>query len=132
MAHRRRKLSSMESWINVTPLADVSLSLLLAFLVITPIIYQTLSATLPQGGGVASGQVRQDPIIVLTAERKIMVNNEEVSAADLPAKLAEFFPRGTTLERKVMFTGAEELPYQEIVDLLDILKKYGVETIGIR
>ena len=45
----RRKPARAQSSINVTPLADVSLSLLLGFLVITPIIFQTLSTKLPQG-----------------------------------------------------------------------------------
>ena len=78
MPRRKRRASKIESSINVTPMGDVSLSLLLGFLVITPIIIQTLLATLPQGGGVASGQVKQDPVVVLTAEGKILINAEEV------------------------------------------------------
>ncbi|HIG52376.1 MAG TPA: protein TolR, partial [Candidatus Handelsmanbacteria bacterium] len=64
MAWRRRRVTSrLESEINVTPMGDVSLSLLLGFLVITPIIIETMPTTLPQGGGVASGQVKQDPVL---------------------------------------------------------------------
>lgn len=133
MARRqRRKPARSESSLNVTPLADVSLSLLLGFLVITPIIFQTLSTRLPQGGGVASGQVREDPRVVLNAEGKILINEEEVSEADLPATLKELLPSGVGVERKVMFTGAGEVPYQDVVRLLDLLKENGVETIGIR
>ena len=132
MARHRSRTTRPESSLNVTPMADVSLSLLLGFLVITPIIFQTLSTTLPQGGGVSSAQVRPDPVVVLTAEGKIRINDEEVSEAGLSAKLQEFFPPGTGVERKVMFTGSGELPYQEVVHLLDLLKKYGIKTIGIR
>ena len=127
----RRKPSKSQSSINVTPLADVSLSLLLGFLVITPVIFQTLATKLPQGGGVASGQVREDPKVEFTAERKILINKEEVTEEELPAVLRKLFPPGAAMERKVMFTGSGEIPYQKVVYLLDLLKKHGVETIGI-
>ena len=129
---RRRSVSSLESSINVTPMGDVALSLLLGFLVITPIIIETMSTTLPQGGGMASGQVKQDPIIVLDAEGKILVNGKDVTREELPAQLAELFPEGTQGVRKVMFTGSPEAPYEEVIALLDLLKEHGVQTFGIR
>ena len=122
----------MESEINVTPMGDVSLSLLLGFLVITPIIIETMSTTLPQQGGVASGQVKQDPVVVLDSEGKILINGKEVSRQELPAKLAELFPEATAGENKVMFTGAPEVPYQEVIAVLDLLKEHGIKTFGIR
>jgi len=129
---RRRSASALESNINVTPMGDVALSLLLGFLVITPIIIETMSTTLPQGGGMASGQVKQDPIVVLDAEGKILVNGKGVTREELPAQLAELFPPGTQGERKVMFTGSPEAPYEEVIALLDLLKEHGVQTFGIR
>lgn len=133
MARRRKRgVSRLESEINVTPMGDVSLSLLLGFLVITPIIIETMSTTLPQGGGVASGQVKQDPVLVLDAEGQIMINGEEVTREDLPQKLGELFPAGTAGERKVMFTGSPLVPYAEVIGVLDLLKEHGVEAFGIR
>ncbi|MCY3789313.1 MAG: biopolymer transporter ExbD [Gemmatimonadetes bacterium] len=117
---------------NATPLADVSLSLLLGFLVITPIILQTLATQLPQAGGVASGQVRQDPRVVLTAESEILINDEKVSEEELPARLKELFPPEADVEHRVVFTGSGEVPYRDVIDVLDLLKENGVETIGIR
>lgn len=131
MARRLRSLRP-ESGINVTPMADVSLSLLLGFLVITPVIFETLSATLPQGAGAASGEVKQNPIVEFTAEGKILFDGDEITEEELPAKLDERFPRGKSGERKVMFTGAGEVPYEDVIYLLDLLRKHGVETIGIR
>jgi len=113
-------------------MGDVSLSLLLGFLVITPIILETMSATLPQGGGVASGQMKQDPIVVLDADGKILINGKETTRQELPSELAELFPEGIQGERKVMFTGSPEAPYTEVIALLDLLKENGVQTFGIR
>lgn len=121
-----------ESSINVTPLADVSLSLLLGFMVITPIIFQTLSATLPQGAGTASGQVKPDPIVEYTADRRILLDTKEVTMEELLRKIDVLFPPGSKARRKVMFTGSGDLPYEEIIVFLDQLREHGVETIGIR
>lgn len=121
-----------DSSLNVTPLADVSLSLLLGFMVITPIIFQTLSATLPQGAGVGSGQIKPDPIVEYTAEKKIKLNGKEVTMEELEQKLEEFFPPEAEVKRKVVFTGAGELAYDDIILFLDQLRGFGVESIGFR
>ena len=131
----RRKRTSIKpvSMINITPLGDVSLSLLLGFLVITPIIIETLSAALPRSGtGPSTGRVKQDVVVVLTGEHKILVNGTEVPDVELPTKLRELFPPGSDVERKVMFTGAGEASYDEVIHLMDVLRESGVETIGIR
>lgn len=133
--HRRRhrKGHRVDSSINITPLGDVSLSLLLGFLVITPIIIETMATTLPQeGSGVSAGAVRQDPIVVLTAEGQILLNGREVTEQELPAELEELLPPGMEGERKVMFTGAGDIAYRDVMHLLDVMRKNGVEAIGIR
>lgn len=133
LSPRGRSARAVSSNINITPLADVSLSLLLGFLVITPIIMETLSAALPKTGtGLPSGRVKQDVVVVLTADGKILVNGKETPEEALPAKLEEFFPPGSDVERKVMFTGAGEVGYDRVIHLLDLLKESGIEAIGIR
>jgi len=130
---RHRKGHRVDSSINITPLGDVSLSLLLGFLVITPIIIETMATTLPQeGSGVSAGAVRQDPIVVLTAEGQILLNGREVTEQELPAELEELLPPGMAGERKVMFTGAGDIAYRDVMHLLDVMKKNGIEAIGIR
>jgi len=132
MKRQRRRFGRLESSVNVTPMADVSLSLLLGFLVITPIIIETMSANLPQGGGVSSGQTKQDPLVVYTAEQKLLIDGKEITMEELPAKIEELFPSGSLVERKVMFTGAGEVSYDDIIAVLDRLRDLGVETFGIR
>lgn len=130
---RRRTARRLHSDINITPLADISLSLLLGFLVITPIIVESLSAVVPGSGvGMPTGRVKQDVVVVLTLEEKILVNGKEVSEEELTAKLEEIFPPGSDVERKVMFTGAGEVKYDRVIRLLDLLKENGIEVIGIR
>ena len=133
MALRRRKTTKPNATINVTSLGDVSLSLLLGFLVITPVLIETLSANLPRSGsGPSSGRTKQDVIVALTAEEKVLVNGEEVAEEELSSKLMELFPEGADVERKVMFTGAGEVGYDRVIQVMDALREYGIETIGIR
>ncbi len=132
MNRRRVRLTRLESSLNVTSLADVCLSLLLGFMVITPIVFQTLKATLPQGAGGGSGEVQPDPIVDYTAEKKIFLNGKEVTLEELKKKLDEFFPVGSGRKRKVMFSASGELLYDEVIVLLDELRGYGVESIGFR
>ena len=80
----------------------------------------------------ASGQVKQDPVVVLTAEGKILINAEEVAREDVPARLEELFPKESLAQRKVLFTGAPEVPYEDVIGLIDLLKANGVEAFGIR
>lgn len=128
----RTKTTRSEASLNVTPLADVSLSLLLGFMVITPIIFQTLSATLPQGAGVGSGQVRQDPVVEYTADKQILLNGEEVTKAELLNKLEEHYPPGSKAKRKIKFTASGQLLYDDVVEFLDELRGHGIESIGLR
>ena len=131
----QRKLNNprSESSLNVTPLADVSLSLLLGFMVITPIIFQTLSATLPQQGSAGSSQVKPDPIIEYLADRTIKLNGKQVSIEQLEERLQALLPAAAEGSvRKVMFTGAGELIYDDVILLLDQLRGFGVEKIGFR
>ena len=134
MARRRRRSGlRAEAAINITPLGDVSLSLLLGFLVITPILIEAMGATLPQdAAGSASSAARQDPIVVLTAQGQILVNGQPVDEQDLPARIDELLPPGMAGERKVMFTGSGEVPYRDVIHLLDVLRTNGVEAVGIR
>lgn len=132
MPRRSRALGRLESNINITPMGDVSLCLLLGFLVITPILIETLEANLPQAGAVSAGQLKPDPIVVLTAEGRILIDDEEVAFEDLAVKMDELFPRQAPVERKVMFSGSGEVPYQDVIRLLDELRGLGVETFGIR
>jgi len=92
MARRhRRNASRIESKINVTPMGDVSLSLLLGFLVITPIILETVSATLPQGGGVASGQVKQETTIASCQHLGLrQLGDQEINIVDIVRPVTKY------------------------------------------
>jgi len=125
--------SKFSSEINVTPLADVTLSLLILFLVITPMILYSFPADLPAAGrGMASGQVEKDVTVSVTEESGLLLDGEEVTEEELAAQIAELFPPGTTRERKVVFDGHVKAPYEYVVHVMDLLRQQGIEAIGIK
>jgi biopolymer transport protein ExbD len=125
--------SKFTSDINITPLADVTLSLLILFLVITPIIHYSFSADLPVAGrGMASGQVEEDVIVSVTADDVIEVDGEVVTEEELGQRIDELFPPESGRERKIIFSGDEKAGYEKVVHVMDILRQHGIEAIGIR
>ena len=129
----KRALSGgLSADINVTPFIDVIMVLLIFFLVITPIILFAFSAELPQAGAAASAwQPEEEFVLTLTDNHVLQVNGVEVSEEGLATKIAEFF-NDEKKERKVIFNGGKKASYEKVMQLLDLLKKNGIEAIGIR
>jgi len=118
--------------INVTPFVDVIMVLLVFFLVITPIILFSFNAELPQAGAAASAwQPEEEFVLTLTDNHALQVNGVDVSEAELITKIGEFF-KDEKKERKVIFNGGKKASYEKVMQLLDLLKKNGIEAIGIR
>ena len=119
--------------INVTPFIDVLMVLLIFFLVITPIILFSFNAELPQAGAAASAwQPEEEFVLTLTDNLALQVNGVEVSEAGLITKINEFFTPESKRERKVIFNGGKKASYEKVIEVLDLLKKNGIEAIGIR
>lgn len=137
MAKRREqehfKIGQLSSEINVTPMVDVCLVLLIFFLVITPVILYSFQTNLPQAGAAASAwKEEQEFLVTVTDENKIQVNGTAVSEEDLVKKLEEFFPPDVQRERDVIFSGGKKASYEKVVQVMDVLKKNGVGAIAIR
>jgi biopolymer transport protein ExbD len=125
------KKKGPKSEINVTPLVDVVLVLLIIFMVLTPSMLKNLAATVPEKAEEQPTQVASDSAIMVeyTAKRELTVNQESVSTEGLADKLAE---RLKAQRQKVVFFKAEdEAPYGEVVRLLDIARGSGAQTLAI-
>jgi biopolymer transport protein TolR len=117
--------------INVTPLIDVVLVLLIIFMVLTPSMLKHLTAAVPKTEDDATAPPSAEvPIIVeYTARRELTVNGEPVGIDALGNKLAERL-RGD--RRKVVFFKAEDTaPYGEVVRLMDLARGVGAQTLAI-
>jgi biopolymer transport protein ExbD len=120
-----------KSDINITPLVDVVLVLLIIFMVITPIVQMGYAVQVPPKVE-TSAPVPQDSnqvIVRLDAEGRPWINKQMISMSDFPAKLREVL---TGRSSKVIFFAADgELEYDRVAAFMDVCRKNGAQNLGI-
>ena len=116
--------------INVTPLIDVVLVLLIIFMVLTPSTLKHLTATVPKKAEDDTPQPPGETILVeYTAKRELSINGEPVAPEALAERLAD---RLRYDRQKVVFFRAEdEAPYGEVVRLMDLARGSGARTLAV-
>ena len=115
--------------INVTPLIDIVLVLLIIFLVLTPSLLKHMTAQVPRNTAAEAAPVEMPTVVEYHADRGIFINHEAVTWEGLAVKVAE---RLRDNKRKLVFFKPEDdCAYGDVVKLMDIVRGAGATSLGI-
>ncbi len=122
---------SLKADINITPLVDVVLVLLIIFMVITPLVQVGYDTKVPpKTESTAAPPPSSDQIIVrLETDGRIFINKEEVLERDFPNRLREVIKNRET--KVTFFAAAGELPYDRVMKFMDMCRNAGAQNLGI-
>ena len=116
--------------INVTPLVDVMLVLLIIMMLIAPMLQQGVSVKLPQASNSADKPETQDQTVVaVTSDKRVYLNGVPIQEAELATKIQTLME--TKKEKIVLIKGDEEAPYSAIMGAMDRLREANIENIGL-
>ena len=123
-----QRLTSNLAEINITPLVDVMLVLLIIFMVTAPMMQSGISVKLPSAES-RNNQSQDGLVLTLTKDRYVYMNEQIVNLYFLESRLKSHFFNS---DKKVVFLKADEsLTYGYIIEVMDMIKNAGVDTVGM-
>ncbi len=126
---RRSRRKAVLSEINVTPLVDVMLVLLIVFMVAAPLMTVGVPLDLPQTQA-KSLNIESKPITIsITNDAIIYIDEEEIALEDLITKIQEIAINGT--DERLYVRGAANADYGNVMKVMGILSKAGYAKIGL-
>jgi biopolymer transport protein TolR len=120
----------VKSDINVTPLCDVMLVLLIIMMIVAPLLQQGVSVQLPQAANTVDKPETQGQTVVAIAKDKSMyVNAKPVQEAEMAQRINELLENAK--EKVVLIKADTEVEYGAVMAAMDQLRQAGIEDIGL-
>src|SRR5438093_13589774 len=120
----------VKSDINVTPLCDVMLVLLIIMMIVAPLLQQGVSVKLPTADNTVDKPETQGQTVIAISKDKLMyVNAKPVQEQELTTKINELLENAK--EKIVLIKADEEVEYGAVMAAMDQLRQAGIEDIGL-
>jgi biopolymer transport protein TolR len=115
--------------INVTPLVDVMLVLLIIFMVTAPLIQSGVKVDLPKASAQQMEHSEEKLVLTITRDRRIFLGDAEIRGDQLEQKLAA---NARIQKDKELYLHADRsLPYGQVVEVMAVARRAGVENLGM-
>jgi biopolymer transport protein TolR len=116
--------------INVTPLVDVMLVLLIIMMLVAPMLQKGVDVKLPQAANTTDKPDTQGQTVVgIQANKQIFLNSVQVRAGDLSSRVADIMTTAT--DKLVLIKADEDVDYATVMETMDNLRSAGVEDMGL-
>ena len=120
----------VKSDINVTPLVDVMLVLLIIMMLIAPLLQQGVSVKLPTAANtVDKPETHEQTVIAIAADKSVYLNARSIKEDELATKINELLENKR--EKIVLIKADEAVDYSAVMATMDQLRKAGIEDIGL-
>ncbi len=129
MSDRPTSKSRITSEINVTPMADIMLVLLIIFMITTPLLQSEVFVNLPKAKNPLDARDLGSNVVALTRDSRIYLGRTPVTEDELYRALSDRL--AGEIDRNIFLKADEAVPYGRVVHLVDGCRKLGVERIGL-
>ena len=122
---------SMRSDINVTPLVDVVLVLLIIFMVISPVVQMGYLVRVPPKApaNLPPSAIQDQIVLRLAPNSRVFINKEEMSVEQFPNRIRDILHGNSS--KMVFFAGGRDVDYEATMTFLDLARASGCKNIGI-
>jgi biopolymer transport protein TolR len=117
------------SQINVTPLVDVMLVLLIIFMVTAPMMQQGVQVNLPKAQAKSLNAQEETVVVSIDKDNRVFINDSQISPGELKDKLSAMF--ATRTKKEVLLKADRIVPYGEVVKTMADIKGAGIERLGM-
>jgi biopolymer transport protein TolR len=133
VARRGLGHSSVNADINVTPMADIMLVLLIIFMITTPLLQTGITVNLPKAKNpldAPEADSKDAVLVAVTRDGKLYLAKKPITEADLVEFLVKKFSGGE-INKTIFLKGDSAVAYGKVVDVVNLSRKAGVERIGL-
>jgi biopolymer transport protein ExbD len=120
----------VKSEINVTPLVDVMLVLLIIMMIVAPLLQQGVAVTLPKAtNSVEKPETQDQTVVTIAANKQVYVNAVEVQGSNLQRRINEILE--DKVDKIVIIKADHDVEYSAVMDTMDELRAAGIEDMGL-
>lgn len=129
-ASRRQKNDNrLLSEINVTPLVDVMLVLLIIFMVTAPMLQMGIDVNLPRVKSKSIDVAEEKIVLTISSNKEIFINKYKTSITEISTKLQSIFTG--RIDREIFMRADKNVPYGFVVEVMSEVRKAGVDRLGM-